>query len=74
MGLGLAIARKTAEFLGHQFDVTTGAHLGTCIRLYVPLGNTVRTTRISIHKCKPPELLVPMPCRRRSGAPAPEAL
>ena len=37
MGLGLSIARKTAEFLGHQFDVTTGAHLGTCIRLYVPL-------------------------------------
>jgi signal transduction histidine kinase len=37
MGLGLSIARKTAELLGHQFDVTTGAHRGTCIRLYVPL-------------------------------------
>ena len=37
MGLGLCIARKTAEFLGHRFDVSTGAHLGTCIRLYVPL-------------------------------------
>jgi two-component system, sensor histidine kinase len=37
MGLGLYIARKTAELLGHRFDVSTGAHLGTCIRLYVPL-------------------------------------
>jgi signal transduction histidine kinase len=37
MGLGLCIARKTAELLGHRFDVSTGAHLGTCIRLYVPL-------------------------------------
>ena len=22
---------------GHRFDVRTGAHLGTCIRVYVPL-------------------------------------
>ena len=37
MGLGLSVARKTAELLGHRFDVTTGAHFGTCIQIYVPL-------------------------------------
>ena len=37
IGLGLAIARKTAEMLGHEFNVTTGFHSGTCVRLYVPL-------------------------------------
>ena len=42
MGLGLSIARKTAELLGHRFDVTTGAHLGTCIRLYVPLAELMQ--------------------------------
>jgi two-component system, sensor histidine kinase len=44
MGLGLCIARKTAELLGHRFDVSTGAHLGTCIRLYVPLAELTRPT------------------------------
>ena len=37
MGLGLSIARKTAEMLGHEFNVTTGLNSGTCVRLYVPL-------------------------------------
>jgi signal transduction histidine kinase len=46
MGLGLCIARKTAELLGLRFDVSTGAHLGTCIRLYVPLAEL--TTRPTI--------------------------
>ena len=37
MGLGLSIARKTAEMLGHEFNLTTGLNSGTCVRLYVPL-------------------------------------
>jgi signal transduction histidine kinase len=37
MGLGLSIARKTAEILGHEFEVSTGMNGGTCVRLYVPL-------------------------------------
>lgn len=37
MGLGLSIARKTAELLGHSFDVTTGEQSGTCIKVRVPL-------------------------------------
>jgi signal transduction histidine kinase len=37
MGLGLSIARRTAELLGHKFDVSTGSNIGTCVRLYVPL-------------------------------------
>jgi len=37
MGLGLSIARKTAEMLGHEFEVSTGMNGGTCVRLYVPL-------------------------------------
>jgi signal transduction histidine kinase len=37
MGLGLSIARKTAEILGHQFDVSTSSNRGTCVRLHVPL-------------------------------------
>ena len=39
MGLGLSIARKSAEVLGHEFEVTTAPSCGTCIRLYVPLVN-----------------------------------
>jgi signal transduction histidine kinase len=41
MGLGLSVARKTAELSGHRFDVTTGAHFGTCIQVYVPLAELV---------------------------------
>jgi signal transduction histidine kinase len=37
MGLGLSIARKTAEVLGHEFSVSAGVDGGTCVRLYVPL-------------------------------------
>ena len=37
MGLGLSIARKTAEVLGHEFDVSTAQNCGTCVRLYVPV-------------------------------------
>lgn len=39
MGLGLSIARKSAEVLGHEFEVSTAPSCGTCIRLYVPLAN-----------------------------------
>jgi signal transduction histidine kinase len=37
MRLGLSIARKTAEVLGHAFNITTALNSGTCIRLHVPL-------------------------------------
>jgi signal transduction histidine kinase len=37
MGLGLSIARKTAEVLGHELEISTGLNGGTCVRLYVPL-------------------------------------
>jgi two-component system, sensor histidine kinase len=37
MRLGLSIARKTAEMLGHEFNITTTLNSGTCIRLFVPL-------------------------------------
>jgi two-component system, sensor histidine kinase len=37
MGMGLCIARKTAEMLGHELNVTTRLNGGTCVRLYVPL-------------------------------------
>jgi signal transduction histidine kinase len=37
MGLGLSIARKTAEMLGHEFLVSSGTNGGTCVRLCVPL-------------------------------------
>jgi two-component system sensor histidine kinase ChiS len=37
MGLGLSIARKTAEILGHEFEVLTSLNAGTCVRLYIPL-------------------------------------
>jgi signal transduction histidine kinase len=37
MRLGLSIARKTAEMLGHEFNITTGLNSGTCVRLSVPL-------------------------------------
>jgi signal transduction histidine kinase len=37
MGLGLFIARKTAEMLGHEFNITTALNGGTCVRLSVPL-------------------------------------
>jgi signal transduction histidine kinase len=40
MGLGLSIARKTAEMLGHEFAVSTGKNGGTCVRLYVPLAKS----------------------------------
>lgn len=39
MGLGLSIARKSAEILGHEFEVATPAGGGTCIRLHVPLAD-----------------------------------
>jgi two-component system, sensor histidine kinase len=39
MGLGLSIARKSAEVLGHEFEVSTAPSCGTCIRLHVPLAN-----------------------------------
>ena len=39
MGLGLSIARKTAEILGHEFEVSAGINGGTCVRLYVPLAS-----------------------------------
>jgi hypothetical protein len=37
MGLGLSIARKSAEMLGHEFNVSTPVSGGTCIRLHIPL-------------------------------------
>jgi signal transduction histidine kinase len=37
MGLGLAIARKTAELLGHEFELSTALNGGTCVRLRIPL-------------------------------------
>ncbi len=37
MRLGLSIARKTAEMLGHEFNITTALNSGTCVRLCVPL-------------------------------------
>jgi signal transduction histidine kinase len=37
MGLGLFIARKTAEMLGHEFNISTALNAGTCVRLSVPL-------------------------------------
>jgi len=40
MGLGLSIARKTAEMLGHDFAVSTGKNGGTCVQLYVPLSKS----------------------------------
>jgi signal transduction histidine kinase len=40
LGLGLSIARKTAEILGHEFAVSTGRKGGTCVRLYVPLAKS----------------------------------
>jgi signal transduction histidine kinase len=39
MGLGLSIARKSAELLGHEFQVSTAVNAGTCVRLFVPLAN-----------------------------------
>jgi signal transduction histidine kinase len=39
MGLGLSIARKSAEMLGHEFEVSTVLTGGTCVRLYVPLAS-----------------------------------
>jgi signal transduction histidine kinase len=39
MGLGLSIARKTAEILGHELDVSTAQNSGTCARLYVPVSS-----------------------------------
>ena len=40
MGLGLSIARRTAEMLGHDFAVSTGGSGGTCIRLQVPVAKS----------------------------------
>jgi signal transduction histidine kinase len=37
MGLGLCIARKSAQLLGHYFDVETAPNAGTCVRLHLPL-------------------------------------
>ena len=39
LGLGLSIARSTAEILGHELRIATAAHSGTCVRLEVPLVN-----------------------------------
>jgi signal transduction histidine kinase len=40
MGLGLSIARKTAEILGHRFEVSTASDRGTSIRLFIPLADS----------------------------------
>jgi signal transduction histidine kinase len=37
MGLGLSIARRSAEILGHEFEISAPVSGGTCIRLHVPL-------------------------------------
>ena len=37
MGLGLSIARKTAELLGHEFELSTALNRGTCVQLRVRL-------------------------------------
>jgi two-component system, sensor histidine kinase len=37
MGLGLSIARRSAEILGHQLDVSSRTGRGTRIQLFVPL-------------------------------------
>ena len=37
LGIGLSIARKTAEVLGHDLDITSTANVGTCVRLSLPL-------------------------------------
>jgi signal transduction histidine kinase len=37
MGIGLSIARRTAEVLGHNFEVESTPNVGTCVRLRVPL-------------------------------------
>jgi signal transduction histidine kinase len=37
MGIGLSIARKTAEVLGHNFDIASTPKVGTCVRLRLPL-------------------------------------
>jgi signal transduction histidine kinase len=37
MGIGLSIARKTAEVLGHHFDIASTPNVGTCVRLSLPL-------------------------------------
>ena len=41
-GIGLSIARKTAEVLGHDFDITSTANVGTCVRLSLPLASNPR--------------------------------
>jgi signal transduction histidine kinase len=40
MGLGLSIARKTAELLGHQFEVSTVLNRGTSVRLHISLADS----------------------------------
>jgi signal transduction histidine kinase len=40
LGLGLSIARKTAEMLGHEFAVSTGNNGGTRVRVYVPIAKS----------------------------------
>lgn len=37
MGLGLSIARMSAQLLGHEFEVSTAENGGTCVRLSLPL-------------------------------------
>ena len=39
MGLGLSIARKTAELLGHEFELSTAVNRGTRVRLHVRLAH-----------------------------------
>ena len=41
MGLGLSIARKSAELLGHEFQVSRPENGGTCVRLFVPLAKQI---------------------------------
>jgi signal transduction histidine kinase len=40
MGLGLCIARSSARLLGHEFEVSTAEHAGTCVRVSVPLAKS----------------------------------
>jgi signal transduction histidine kinase len=37
MGIGLSIARRSAEILGHEFEISAPLSGGTVIRLHVPL-------------------------------------
>jgi signal transduction histidine kinase len=47
LGLGLSIARKTAEMLGHDLAVSTGPSGGTCVRVYVPINRFADDSSLS---------------------------